>query len=383
MYNMKSERNIFVFSLKYAPVMKRHCFAFGQGAKEVLDCNITYFFSSYYKNSENNLFRKENVYYVEVNANLWLIFFDIIKFIFFYIPRIVNLLSVKRPGVVYFENSHPINLIIILLIKLQFKKTMVLHHFHEPAFYSNGSALRDIYFWAATTFQRLLFLAADKIIVSSEIAKNAAYGNFRNGHKKILVVPLLFDDYGDKNIWARDKITFIGSLSKHRGVNVFLEFAKYCSENGFKYKFQLLTKDKADFVDEYSKTNCLSNFFIRSGDDISDREISQALKQSIACFVLHTQVMQSGVLPVCFMNGALPVVRRCQGMTEVIISSELGCFLSEDRDMFSQLVSQIEQDQSTIDRHERIRREHFENVYYYKNWGRYYGWLVSLLQSQP
>jgi glycosyltransferase involved in cell wall biosynthesis len=107
---------------------------------------------------------------------------------------------------------------------------------------------------------------------------------------------------------------------------------------------------------------------------ISDEEISDTVADSIALFLPHRQVTQSGNVPVAFRWGTPVIARDLPGFSQHVAHKETGYLVPREVTP-SQLLTAVRYVKNNFFRLSQNARAFFEDTFSESNWEKYYGWL--------
>lgn len=375
---MKRPHSIYVASLKFAPVMKTHSFAFGSEAASHIGLPVRYLFSSGYaqmlRPEEQNL----DIRYVTRSTGSTSMIHDTLHQLASGARSFRKIFEEAPPEVLFISNPHPLNMVLARMARKANPKATIIIHVHEPAASGVHSFWMNRYYAMVQLFQRAAIRRSDAVVVSS--AK--AHSTFRSacpdfsGH--LAEVPLLYQDFACTENLERKFFTYIGKIHPRRGIVPFLAFLRHSAANGLPFRFQIASRDPLDayLKDLTEKERDLLHLVNKPF--ISDAEISKALRESIACCILYDfDIMQSGVPAVAFMNGT-PVITTCvDSFREIIRSGENGILLPTLHPDPTELAKAAEAISSHLETMSTIARRDFETSFSQKGWNRHYAWLMD------
>ena len=315
---------IYVGSLKYSPVFKSHCCAFGKACEEE-GYSVKYLFSHEYEWMLSGEFREKTVF-VGHSVGIASMMKDMLSFKNKEILR--KIFSKDRPTHVYIHNYHFLNHYIAELSRKS--GCRFIYHVHEP-YVRNKKAhggLHQYWLYLFEYFQGKLLENTDVAIVSSKEASrlfDLRYPNFA-GNK--MLVPLMFEDLGDSNINLRDReyITFVGPLVPAKNPEKFLEIVRYSNAKNLGLNFLLISRSKVKDK-RFLKERNLKIFY---KERISDEEYGELIKRSLAVITPYKRETQSSVIPVSYMYGTPVVSSNIGGLPEFVIHKETGYLLDVD-----------------------------------------------------
>lgn len=366
-----------VVSLKYAPGHLTSVTAFDSQSHSVLQMPNTLLLSRRYRWMLSKEQADRSFFCGTSDSSLSMVL-DSLAFLLFGWLTFLRKFWGTNVALAYFVNPHPLNPVVALLLKVKDPGCRVLIHLHEPEPDTDSrSWIRRAYERAIDLVQVLSLKISDDIIVSSEIARSVLKGRDLISDSKVHLVPLLFDDMKLECQNSRRFVTYVGHVSRRRGIDTFLACAAQCHAQSLDIDFQIISKDDLEPFLAEIPPEVRQKLKIVNKPDISNQEIADALSQSIACCVIYkSKMMQSGVVPVALRSGTPVIVTRVGGLSE---------FLEEGKNMISlvpaagaaELCEAVLNVRREFDRMSSYSRETFERVFHEKNWARYFRWLGS------
>ncbi|MEM4204755.1 MAG: glycosyltransferase [Candidatus Methanomethylicaceae archaeon] len=372
--------DIFVVSLKYAPVFKTHSFAFGEEAGRRLNCRVHYLFSRRYAWLISSDDVRGKVHYMTISDNTLSQLWDTVCFLLGGWIRFFFIFAQYKPYLLFFSNPHLLNPFVTMLARCVNAQTLIISHIHEPVTYPKVRTLtRSIYDRIAAAIQIWMFHLSTDIVLSSQYALEVFKANYPAYRGRIHLVPLLFEDYACTAPLPREYISYVGAVHQHRGIFLFLNLVRYAVQSGVDLRFQVVTKDDLSKYVKGLQARERAMLKVINKKYISDSEISEALRRSFACLVLYDyDAKQSGVIPVAYMNGTPVIATRLGGLPESVADGETG-FLVSPTCSVQELLGLV---QELRRRHEDMSpfcRSFFERTYHMQNWSKYYAWLPPIL----
>ncbi len=203
---------------------------------------------------------------------------------------------------IYFQTTHPKNIIIMILAKIFHKN--IIYYYHEPCFFKEKLKKRDglLYSIAVKITQHMEFLLSNYIIVSNNFIKKKVKKIHKKSihNKTLLIIPLIINEDEEKieksshEIKEKDiDILFLGrAIPDHRYLNEFFELSKEFPE----LHFAILTKDNID-VPETIKTHSIGKVF---SEDLRKMILDRT---KIVWNPYKYNYNQSGVIPDALAHG--------------------------------------------------------------------------------
>ncbi|MFW9965436.1 MAG: glycosyltransferase, partial [Candidatus Sifarchaeia archaeon] len=284
---------LIVGSLKYSPVFKTHCLAFGR-ACENEGFEVEYIFSKEYEwmlpkdiLSRTHLIGSSTTILSMVKDSLN--------------PRIHSkirgILAKRKASYVYMHNYHFLNHIIAGLTRKLGGK--FIYHVHEPYVISKKSHGGFHQFWLHLfeKFQERLLNKTDVAILSSKEAERLFDLRYPNLTVRTLLVPLMYEDLAEEidHGIQRKYFTFVGPPVPAKGPEKFLQLVEYSKKMNLDYQFLLISRSPIRNTDFQHK-----NLKIHSKNRISDEEYGNLIKQSIAVMTPYRRETQSSVVLVSY-----------------------------------------------------------------------------------
>lgn len=259
--------------------------------------------------------------------------------------RVFNVLQSKRiinriscyfhrwpPGLLVLINQNPLlDRVLISLAKEANPNVRVISLVHEPY-----TAHKMVY-----GLKRSLLLVLYEILNGLTIAKshgvilpspnamqafNHRYRNFGGGAR---LIPLPFVDKACRLEMERRYVTFLGHVRHEyqKGVDLFFEMVEASHRRGYGLEFQIISANDVTSLIRDLSSGARETLRVISGDRLRDEDISRALRQSVVVMLLQRRVMQSGVLPMAYMNGTPVIVSDLLGFTQFVDHSRTGWVL--------------------------------------------------------
>ena len=312
---------IYIGSLKYSPVYKSHCCAFGK-ACEKEGYAIKYLFSREYEWMLPKEI-KEKTLFVGRSTSIPEVLLDTLN------VRNSRTISKNilrdKPTHVYLQNYHLLNHYVSRLCHRIGSK--FVYHVHEP-FVVDKSAhggLARYWLYLDEWMESRLLEETDIAIVSSKEASRLFDSHYPEFEGKKLEIPLIYEDLGN-NILSRDErkyITFVGPVMPSKGPEVFLRIVDYSNKHDLGYSFLLLSRSKVNDPDYYNR----ANLTVRFGKRISDEEYGEFMGKSLVVLIPYKRITQSSVLLVSYMYGTPVVSTDVGGLPEFVVPGKTGYVL--------------------------------------------------------
>jgi glycosyltransferase involved in cell wall biosynthesis len=360
---------IYVGSLKYSPVYKSHCCAFGKACEEE-GYSVKYFFSREYawmlprEVMDNTVFVGHSVGIPSMLKD-WLNLKNS--------GMIGRAFSEANPTHVYLHNYHFLNHSVAKICRKYGCK--FIYHAHEP-YVKNKSAhggLQQYWLYLNEYAEGRLLQDTDVAVLSSKEASrlfDMKYPMFRG---KKVEIPLMYEDLGANtaNINERKYITFVGPPLPAKGPEVFCKIVEYSAKNGLDWSFLLISRVKLSNSWINSKSN-LKAFF---KERISDEEFGNIIKKSLVVLTPYRRETQSSVILVSYMYGTPVVSSNVGGLPEFVRHGKTGYLVDKEAPV-EEWIKGIDYVLENFGRVSENCRNYFVENFSGKNWKKY---LTELL----
>jgi glycosyltransferase involved in cell wall biosynthesis len=355
---------ICVGSLKYSPVFKSHCCAFGRACEEK-GYSVRYLFSNEYQwmlPSEV----EEKTTFVGHSTSISSMVEDSLSFKNKKIIR--RMFSENQPTHIYMHNYHFLNHYIAKLSKKC--DCSFVYHVHEP-FVQNKEAhggFHRYWLYLFEYFQGKLLGVTDIAIVSSNAASDLFDLRYPAFSGKKMLVPLIYEDLGDPSVDTQDReyVTFVGPPVPAKNPGKFLEIVRFSNDSNLSLKFLLISRSKVNDKRYFQS----KNLEVFSKERISDEEFGGLIKKSIAVLTPYTRETQSSVLLVSYMYGTPVISSNVGGLSEFVFHGETGYLLDVDSNV-EHWVNGISYIQRNFSELSENCRKHFVGNFSGKNWKKY------------
>lgn len=364
---------IYVGSLKYTPVFKSHCCAFGR-ACEKKGYSMRYLFGREY---EWMLPRgvKEKTTFIGRSVSVSSMLKDALSFK--NKEKIRKIFSEDQPTYVYMHNYHFLNHHIAKLSKRH--DCVFIYHVHEPYVQDKKAhgGFHQYWLYLFECFQGKLLENTDVAIVSSNMASHLFDLRYPNFSGKKMFVPLMYEDLGNSgfDMQNREHVTFVGPPVPAKNPEKFLEIVRYSNENNLNSKFLLISRTKVK--DGYFREKNLQVF---RRERISDEEFGELIKRSIAVLTPYRRETQSSVILVSYMYGTPVVSSDVGGLTEFVSHKKTGYILDVDAKA-EEWIEGINYVRENFPMLSKNCRRYFVENFSGKNWEKYLGDLLIWRRS--
>jgi len=355
---------IYVGSLKYSPVFKSHCCAFGRACEEK-GYSVRYLFSREY---DWLLPRevKEKTVFVGHSVSISSMLKD--TFSFKNRKEIRKIFSEDQPTRVYMHNYHFLNHYIAKLSKRH--GCSFIYHVHEP-YVQNKKAhggFHQYWLYLFECFQGKLLKNTDVAVVSSNVASHLFDLRYPDFSGKKILVPLMYEDLdgSDSDMQDREYITFVGPPVPAKNPEKFLAIVRYSNDNDLGLKFLLISRSKIRDTRYFRE----KNLEIFSRKRISNEEFGESIKRSIAVLTPYRRETQSSVILVAYMYGTPVVSSDVGGLPEFVSHRKTGYLLNVDAKV-EDWIEGISYVQKNFPMLSKNCRKYFVENFSGKNWKKY------------
>lgn len=315
---------IFVGSLKYSPVYKSHCCAFGKVCQES-GYPVKYLFSHEYEWMLPPSVKEKTVF-VGGSTSIFSMLKDTLNVK--NIQLINKVFSKEKPTHVYLHNYHLLNHSISKACRKYGGK--FIYHDHEP-YVENKRAhggFQRYWLYLNEYMEAKLLRKTDVAIVSSKEGSrlfDMAYPWFQ-GRK--VGVPLMYEDIVENSEFLQERkyITFVGPPVPAKGPEIFLNIVDYAASQSLSWSFLLVSREKITDSKFLNK----SNLSIYHKERISDEEYGELMQRSLVVLTPYKRETQSSVVLVSYMHGTPVVSSNVGGLPEFVNNGQTGFLVDEN-----------------------------------------------------
>jgi len=315
---------VYVGSLKFSPVFKSLCCAFGKEC-EKQGYRVKYLFSQSYEWMLPSDI-KEKTTFLGNTTDLFSMITDAMSLR--NRKKIRSIFSVDKPTHIYVHNYHILN---HLVAKLSGKHgSRFIQHVHEP-YTENKRAhgrINQYVIYLSEHFQGKLMENTDVAVVSSKLASKQFDRRYQDFSRKKLLIPLMFEDLGNSlnNSLDRKYVTFVGPPVPAKRPETFLEIVGLSKSLGLDLSFLLISHSKIRNPRYYDKGN-LEVFY---KPRITDEEFGALIRRSLMVLTPYKRETQSSVIPVSYMYGTPVVSSDTGGLSEFVSHKNTGYLVEKD-----------------------------------------------------
>jgi len=370
-------RTAYIISLKFAPGLKKEFTVMGESLRKY-GFDVKYIISELYSNLE---FTREGMIHIQTKIGVRGIIEDSIKY--FSMKKIISIFNNAMPFFVLFYNSHPLNPRVASLIKKNFPSTILALYLHDPykpdkSFYG---LKKGIYMSFAEFIQGLTLRYMDYVISPSEYSSYLFRRKYPNFEGNNFIAPLLVPDQMIKCGNKRKYFSIVGVAHNATGHDTFIELVNYVAEKRLNYEFCLVSSNNIyRFLKKLTEKG-REILKVINKPIIKDSEINDIVRESYAVFRLDKEVTQSGVIPVCYMNGTPVISTDIPGLTQHVWNQETGYVISRDTMHENFLIAMEYVKNNFVSLSQNARRK-YEEIWSESNFLKYYSWLIDLLKKE-
>jgi glycosyltransferase involved in cell wall biosynthesis len=362
---------IYVGSLKFSPIFKSHCCAFGKACEE-RGYTVRYLFSHEYEWMLPEEIKKKTVF---IGHSV-----DILSMLKDSLSRrnrktISEIFRNSHPTAFYMQNFHFLNNYIAKLSRKN--KCRFIYHVHEP-FVANKKAHGGFHqYWLHLFeyFQERLLNNTDVAIVSSREASSLFDLRYSQFSGKKMLIPLLYEDLGESENRLEDRhfVTFVGPPVPAKNPEKFLAIVKNPESKKLNLRFLLISRSEvkdSKYLDE-------DNLKAFSQKRISDQDFGKLIKQSIVVVTPYKRETQSSVILTSYMYGTPVISSNVGGLPEFVCEGETGYLLSlQDAPM--EWLNRISRVQENFLKLSSNSRRYFVNNFSGETWKNYLDKLLPV-----
>ena len=361
---------IYVGSLKYSPVFKSHCCAFGKACKEK-GYSVRYLFSGGYEWMLPKEI-KEKTTFIGRSVGISSMLKDALSFK--NKEKIRKMFSEDQPTHVYMHNYHFLNHYIAKLSKRH--DCVFIYHVHEPYVQDKKAhaGFHQYWLYLYEYYQGKLLEKADIAIISSRRASSLFDCRYPSYCGKKKVIPLIYEDLGSSvdSMPDRKYVTFVGPPVPAKGPQTFLEIVDYSNQNDLDLNFLLISNSKVRGSRYYNKSN-LKIFY---KERITDKEFGTYIQKSLAVLTPYKRETQSSVILVSYMYGTPVVSSDTGGLSEFLSHKKTGYLLDKNAKI-EEWVKAINYIRKNFSEMSKNCRNYFVENFSGENWEKYLGDLLA------
>ncbi len=333
-------KKLSVCSLKYAPGLAKEFFLLGDKFAEN-GFDVSYLLSEGYSTVAKG--RKE-VRFVINGKNSREMMKEMLLFPF-YLFRFAKSIKSKSKGAYYlFYNPHPLQPLVILMLRLFYRSHAVLV-LHEPS--KSVSDLKKhglagfFYFGFAMLIQQVAVCLSSYVVTMSPYGEKLFLNHFPKAKKKHINANLLLPKGTLNKGFSKAGFSFIGNVNRGKNLDdIIVCVNDILTGNLEPCNFNVITSSNIETELGRLKKGWQKYLSIVNKEMITDEMISEVVSSSVAVLVLHRTASQSGVLPLAFSLSTPVIVRDLPAFTQYV--DEAGIVLTEGFDS-NELISACKQ----------------------------------------
>lgn len=361
-------------SINYAPGLIKEFTLIGDLlAKKGFE--VSYALSKKYKWMAGSI---ERTYYLTNSYNTITMLIDILRFPIL-IATYRKIIKEQNINSVLIYNIHPLNPLLFYFFPKSkcLKRILFLHEPDRPTL-DGYSFLGKLYFRLVDLIQKLSVFTTTDIIVPSRYAYKLFVNRYPDYSGKVHVVNLLLPDLFHNRIGSgkRRYISVVGRFNSAKKIDEIINLINFCANKNRNLNFAIATS--SDISKEISRltNHALLQTKIINKPRLSDNEINKIVSESIVVLALQPHITQSGVLPVCFMNGTPLIARDIEGFSQFVDHESNGMLVSAGLD-HGQIFESIRYIDSNIESMSKKCRESYQQVFSIEQFEGYYEWLIE------
>lgn len=223
-----------------------------------------------------------------------------------------------------------------------------------------------IKFTGATILNFMICHNAYKIVLCSDNAKNNFKEHMKIFDGKDFELPLLFNDQYIENC-ERKYFSYIGGLTYDHASDEFINFIKDSYEKN-DILFQIATRNsmKAEKNDPVIKKMVAEGrLIIQEGTPLTEDEMNNAYRRSIAVWNGYRLSTQSGVIANAFMQGTPSLATRIASFEKFVIEGKTGAYIENYN--YDDIYNAYKDIERHVDEYSKSCRNYFLQNFYYKS----------------
>lgn len=370
--------NCYIVSIKYSPGLFKEFTTMGRKMEE-RGFSVRYLISKEYKWMVEG--GKYDIVYVSSSKNIREMLIECVCYFFGMRRKLKNAFKNYSPDYVCVYNPHPLNASLLKVakrIKSDGIRAVYLHEPGKPKTASYGFK-GNLFFRIVDYCQKKAVLMTTDIILPSPFAIERFKEYFPDYSQRTHYAPILLSDNRVEYNQKRKYFTMIGRFNFSKRLDKFIELINY-SAGKQNYEFQIVTASNIDsYISEISP-QARKKVHIVKHDRITDKQISIALSQSIAVFCIHSNVTQSGVVPIAFMNSTPVIAHANRGFTQFLTHKENGWIISEDLTT-TNMIKAVQAVKNNFAKLSANARQSYIDIFSENNWSKHYSWISDRLNQ--
>jgi len=376
-------KTAYICSLKYSIGLTKEFFLMGSELQKS-GWSVKYLLAQEYfcLLKEFPSIEKNQIHFITDSKNLKTLLIETIFFLKF-ITKLKNILCFQKADFVCVYNPHPFNSTILKYSKKINSNVINSIYFHEP--YKENKLryglLGGFFELVGEKISKFCLKYVTDLIFPSPYSKELYLKKYNKKYPSIKfhIAPLLLPTIENKSCNTQPTyLSLVGTINKDRSADEFFSFISYCSEHNLtEYSFCIITKSNISKYLSPLSENEKSLLTVINKDKISDCEIEQVLTNSIATFLSHKSITQSGNVPVAFRSGTPIIARNLLGFSQHIFH-KLNGYLVNEIITNEELLEAITYINANHEKLSNNAKESFESIFSEHNFSKYYSWLLDL-----
>jgi len=370
------QNSAYIISLKFAPGLKKEFELLGENIRSK-GLHIKYLLSAGYRTLDG---KREEMEYVTTGNDFIGMILDTLKLL--KRKGFEQIFSSAPPLFLCFYNPHLFNPIMARLVKKKFPDAInafYLHDSYKPDKTPYG-ILKGIYISLVEFIQGLTVKYMDYVISPSEYSSLLFKKKYPTYKGKNFIAPLLIPDQKNSLSISRKFFSMVGGAHKATGHDTFIELVNYAGEKGLDFEFALISSSNVSPFTKNLTDEGKKRLKVINKNSITDAEINEVIRQSWAVFRLDREVTQSGVVPVAYMNETPIIARDIPGLRQHVTHKENG-YVVIPPCRAKDLVEAMEFVTTNFPLLSTNARKSYEETWAERNFEKYYGWLIKILQK--
>jgi len=366
----------YIVSIKYAPGLAKEFTLLGTHL-QANGIDVRYILSSGYKWQLGTA--TQHVDFLTSSQTTVEMLKDSLRFLFSTQTKIKELFLKNPPDFICIYNPHPVNFLLARLARKLSPSGIRAVYLHEPYKPDKSSfdTLGTAYFSIVEFSQMLTFRELNTAILPSPHAYDLFRTHYPGFAGEIHLAPILLpDEKRPPRKTARRFVSLVGTINSGRGLDLFIDLINYAATRNTEFRFRIVTRNDIVSALDRVSDSAQELLSVVNKPNIPDDEITQTLDQSIALFLPHTQVTQSGNVPVSFRSGTPIIARDLPGFSQHIQHKQNG-YLLPLQPTVEQLWEAVAYVHTNLEYLSRNARTSYESTFSESNWASYYDWLLK------
>lgn len=370
---------MYIISLKASPGLIKEFILLGDMLKK-RGYLVKYILAEDYGGME---WKRENAFYFTGSSNIKGILIDIFKFYKNKHRELSKRIRKFSPSSILFYNFHPINLMVVSLVRKLNPNIKMSLYLHEPYKLDKSyyGFKKSIYIMLIEFIQGMVVKHMDYVILPSQQAFSLFKMKYSDFKGEGFISPLCIPDCYKKQQEKRKYFSMVGNANLATGHDAFIELVNYIGKKEFEYEFCLISSsDISRFLKKLTKEG-RKKLKIINKQIIKDSEINKVIQESYAVFRLDKEVTQSGVIPVSYMNATPIIARNIAGLRQHVQHKNNGYLIPNNSttEDFMDAMSFVKDNFSQLSKN---ARQSYEDMWSECNFEKYYSWLLYLLNTK-